>query len=143
MELNGRWAGGGGALWVRVGGAWGELKVVVGVLLIQEEPCWECFKGSAEEAFEGSDWSACVPWPSNVLMADLAIRSGMCILPNMWLSDPQTTPIDGSHLSRSTPPQAFCGYPARCHSVVHGEGGDSGCGSRNLPIRCWRESRSR
>jgi hypothetical protein len=28
-------------------------------------------------------------------MADLAIRSWLCILPNTWLLGPQTTPIQG------------------------------------------------
>jgi hypothetical protein len=30
-----------------------------------------------------------------MFVADLVIRSGLCIVANMWLSDPQTTPTLG------------------------------------------------
>jgi len=72
-----------------------------------------------------------------VLMAGLVIRTVFCIVPIMWLSDPQTKRIPGWPSPRSAPPQWFCGYPARCRSVVLGNVAHSERGSRNLPIKSW------
>ena len=70
-------------------------------------------------------------------MVEMFSSVARCIYQNMWLSGPQTTPTLGLSSPRSTAPQLFCGYSARCRSVVLGKGGHS-CRSLEIIARMWQ-----
>ncbi len=60
------------------------------------------------------------------MRADLVVHAGLCTLPNMWLSNPQATPILCWSSLSSPALQWFCKYPAFCCSVVRGKGWELG-----------------
>jgi hypothetical protein len=93
---------------------------------------------SVNSKFEATDKSDCVGSAYIAPLAAVVSRSRVCIVTNMWLSDPQTTPMLRWHSSRSTEQQWFCGYPARCSRMVLGKGELARRGSRNRLRKSWK-----
>jgi hypothetical protein len=62
-------------------------------------------------------------------------RFRLCIVPHLWLSDPQTTPKFEWRVPRRTAAQWFFRYPAQHRGVVVRSVGLSEGGSRNRPIK--------